>query len=97
MEKYTKLWDEIKYIIETINGGKSGECGKDFMKIKMMFNSDDNIPLNKQLKFNAMAIIIRSDLKKIVNIIHKFFYTNVCMSYKNVVMQKNLYLRRNWY
>ena len=43
------------------------------MKIKMMFNSDDNIPLNKQLKFNAMAIIIRSDLKKIVNIIHKFF------------------------
>ena len=28
------------------------------MKIK--FNSDDNLPLNKPLKFHAMTIIIRS-------------------------------------
>ena len=28
------------------------------MKIK--FNSDDDVPLNKPLKFNAMTIIIRS-------------------------------------
>ena len=28
------------------------------MKIK--FNSEDNLPLNKPLKFNAMTIIIRS-------------------------------------
>ena len=28
------------------------------MKIK--FNSDDDLPLNKPLKFNAMTIIIRS-------------------------------------
>ena len=28
------------------------------MKIK--FNSDDNLPLNKQLKFHNMAITIRS-------------------------------------
>ena len=32
--------------------------GKGYMKIK--FNSDDNLPLNKPLKFNAMTIIIRS-------------------------------------
>ena len=29
LEKYTKLWDEIKYHIKTINGGESGEYGKD--------------------------------------------------------------------
>ena len=32
--------------------------GKDFMKIK--FNSDDNLPLSKPLKFHSMTIIIRS-------------------------------------
>ena len=31
---------------------------KDYMKIK--FNSDDDLPLNKPVKFHAMAIIIRS-------------------------------------
>ena len=38
----------------------AGECDyeKDYMKIK--FNSDDNIPLNKSLKFHMMTIIIRS-------------------------------------
>ena len=31
---------------------------EDYMKIK--FNSDDDLPLNKPLKFHAMTIIIRS-------------------------------------
>ena len=31
---------------------------KDYIKIK--FNSDDDLPLNKPLKFHAMTIIIRS-------------------------------------
>ena len=33
------------------------------MKIK--FNSDDNLPLNKPLKLNAMTIIIKSDFHKL--------------------------------
>ena len=37
-ENMCKLWDEFKYLIKTINGGKSGEYGKDLMKIK--FNSE---------------------------------------------------------
>ena len=41
LEKYTKLWDEIKYHIQTINAGKSGEYEKDYMKIKL--NSDDDL------------------------------------------------------
>ena len=34
LEKYTKLWDEVRYHIQTINSGKSGEYEKDYMKIK---------------------------------------------------------------
>ena len=45
LKKYIKLWDEIKYLIQTINAGKSGEYWKDFMKTKS--NSDDDLPLNK--------------------------------------------------
>ena len=44
--------------MKTINGGEENNYGKDYMKIK--FNSGDNLPLNKPLKFNAMTIIIRS-------------------------------------
>ena len=56
LEKYTELWDGIKNEIETINGGKKGEYGKDFMKIK--FNTDDNLPLNKPLKLHLLTIIV---------------------------------------
>ena len=59
LEKYTELWDgiKIKNLIEMAND-KSGEYGKDFMKIK--FDSDDNLPLNKTLKFYNLTIIVTS-------------------------------------
>ena len=58
LKKYADVWDGIKNEIKTINGGKENDYGKDYMKIK--FNSDDDLPLNKPLKFHAMTIIIRS-------------------------------------
>ena len=58
LQKYTKLWDEIKYHIQTINAGKSGEYEKDYMKMK--FSSDDDLPLNKILKLHNLTIIVRS-------------------------------------
>ena len=57
LKKYIKLWDEVKYHIQTINDDEFGEYGKDYMKIK--FYSDDNLPLNKILKFSVLTIIIR--------------------------------------
>ena len=51
LKKYTELWDGIKNEIETINSGIKGEYGKDFVKIK--FNTDDNLPLNKPLKVHC--------------------------------------------
>ena len=50
--------DGIKSEIKAINVGKEKDYGKDYIKIK--FNSDDDLSLNKPLKFHAMTIIIRS-------------------------------------
>ena len=57
IKKYQDVWNGIRNKIEAMgNGGCDYE--KDFMKTK--FNSDDNLPLNKPLKFHIMTIIIRS-------------------------------------
>ena len=57
LKKYNDVWSGIKNKIEAL---RSGECDyeKDYMKIK--FNSDDDLPLNKPLKFYSMTITIRS-------------------------------------
>ena len=57
LKKYCYVWSGIKNKIKAIN---FGECDyeKDFTKIK--FNSDDDLLLNKPLKFHMMTIIIRS-------------------------------------
>ena len=57
LEKYAELWNKIKSVIKKIND-KSGKYEKDYMKIK--FNSDDNLPLNKILKLHYLIIIVRS-------------------------------------
>ena len=62
LKKYIKLWDEVKYHIQTINDDEFDEYGKDYMKIK--FDSDDNLPLNKILKFSVLTIIIRHVFEK---------------------------------
>ena len=50
--------NEIKSCIEKVNNNKSGEYEKDYIKIK--FNSDDKLPLNKQLIFLSVTIVTRS-------------------------------------
>ena len=48
LKKYADVWDGIKNKIKAINGGEENDCGKGYMKIK--FNSDNDLPLNKPLK-----------------------------------------------
>ena len=50
----------IEWIKNRIEAVSSGKCDyeKDFMKIE--FNSDHDLPLNKPLKFHSMTVIIRS-------------------------------------
>ena len=47
LEKNTKLWNEIRSLIEKIDD-KPAEYEKDYTKIE--FNSDDNLPISKKIK-----------------------------------------------
>ena len=58
MKKYAKTWSRIKGQIEKINGSKSREYGKDYMKIK--FSSDYDLPMNEKNFFFNLTIIIRT-------------------------------------
>ena len=58
LKKYADVWDGIKNKIKAINGGKENDYRKDYMKIK--FNSDNDLLLNKPLKFHLITIIIKS-------------------------------------
>ena len=55
LKKYTELWNDIKYLIKTIN-----QVNMEKIFHKIQFNSDDDLPLSQQLKCQAVAIIIRS-------------------------------------
>ena len=57
LKKYNDVFNGIRNKIKKISGD---ECDyeKDYMKIK--FNSDDDLPLKKPLKFHLMTITIRS-------------------------------------
>ena len=57
LKKYNDIWNGIKNKMEEVSIGKC-DYEKDYIKIK--FNSDDNLPLNKPLKFHNMTITIRS-------------------------------------
>ena len=57
LKKYSDVWSGIKNKIKALNFGER-DYEKDFMKIK--FNSDDDLPLNKPLKFHMNTVIIRS-------------------------------------
>ena len=56
LKKYNDVWNGIKNKIKEVS---DSECDyeKDYMKIK--FNSDDDLPLNKPLKFHLMSMTIR--------------------------------------
>ena len=61
---------------------------KHYMKIKC--NPDDDLPLNKLLKFNLMTIIIRRVFSEVVNFIYNFFQMTFCMNqYNNAIVRKN--------
>ena len=56
-EKCEEVFTGIRSEIITLNGGKKLFYEKNYARIGV--NPDDNIPLNKQLKFPTLIIIIR--------------------------------------
>ena len=62
MQKYQEVFDGIKEIIKKINDYSQPIRYDNYIKIK--FNTDDNIPLNKIIYFPTITAIIRSVTKK---------------------------------
>ena len=62
IEKYKEVWSRIKSESKRLTGGKKLFYEKNYARIGI--NTDDDLPLNKQLKFPTLAIIIRCVLQK---------------------------------
>ena len=62
IEKYEKLFSGIKSEIKTINERIKLFYEKHYVQIRI--NTDDDLPLNKPLKFPTLTIIIKSILQK---------------------------------
>ena len=56
LKKYNDAWNRIKNKVKEVSDGEF-DYDKDYIKAK--FGSDDNLPLNKPLKFHLMTITIR--------------------------------------
>ena len=50
--------------------------------IKLKLDSDNELSLNKMIKFPIIEIVVRAIFLKITNIICKLFQMNVCIKYK---------------
>ena len=61
-EEYEEVWSGIKSKIKTLNGEKELFYEKNYARIGI--NTDDDLPLNKPLKFPTLTIIIRCVLQK---------------------------------
>ena len=62
LKKWNVVFNGIRDKIKAINDGKENDYENNYMKIK--FNSDDDLPLNKPLKFRLVTITIRSVFKE---------------------------------
>ena len=56
-KKYEEIWDKIRNLIRSITKN-SYDYDEKYIKIK--FNSDDKLPLNKTIKTPSMAIVVRA-------------------------------------
>ena len=61
LKKYNYVFNGIRNKMKKVSGD---ECDYEKDYIKINFNSDDDLPLNKQLKFHNMVITIRSVFKE---------------------------------
>ena len=56
-KKYEKLWIKIRDLIRSITKN-SDDYDEKYMKIK--FNSDDELPLNKKIEIPTMTTVVRA-------------------------------------
>ena len=57
IKKYEELWSKIRDLVRSITKSLA-DYDKKYMKIK--FNSDDKLPLNKMIQIFTMTIVFRA-------------------------------------
>ena len=57
IKKYEELWSKIRDLIRSMTKN-SDDYDEKYMKIK--FNSDDELPLNKMIEIVSMMIVVRA-------------------------------------
>ena len=57
LENYEEMWTKIRDLIRSISNN-SGNYDEKYMKIK--FNCEDTLPLNKMLELRNMVIVVRT-------------------------------------
>ena len=70
IKKYEGLWSKIRDWISSITQNYDDDDDERYVKIK--FNSDDELPLNKTIEIPSMIIVVRAVFMKITNFIHKY-------------------------
>ena len=75
-EKYEEVFSEIISEIKTLNGGKELFYEKNYARIGV--NTDENLPLNKPLKFPTLTIIIRCVFQKVEKL-YPQIYLDECL------------------
>ena len=88
LKEYTEFWDGVKNLIRRVND-KPGEYGKDFVKIR--FESDDNLPLNKTLKLHNLTIIFRSVFEKNDKYCPQVFFRGMCVRVIKMLQYEKIY------
>ena len=76
IEKYKEVFSGFKSEIETINGGENLFYEKNYAKIGV--NTDDDIPLDKPLKFPSLITIIRCAFQN-GKILYPQIYLDECL------------------
>ena len=69
IKKYEELWSKTRDLIRSVTKN-ADDYDEKYMKIK--FNSDNELPLNKTIEIPGMTIVVRAFFMKIKNIIHRF-------------------------
>ena len=75
-EKYEEVFSGIRSEIETLIGGKELFYRKNYARIEV--STDDNLPLNTQLKFPMLTIIIRCVFEESGKL-YPQFYLDECL------------------
>ena len=79
IKRYEELWSKIGDLIRSITKN-SDDYNEKYMKIK--FNSDDKLPLNKRIEIPSMTIVVRAVFHKNKKYYPQGFLVNVYINYE---------------